>query len=96
MFNYGNLSVLRKSVGIDIIHQFFTDYINEIVGKSFKAHINSIYKKIWALIFIPSGDVLGNRNSNEITSLTFNYTVSDKGSRCKIKIIYKSINDNRP
>lgn len=45
---------------------------------------------------MPAGDVLGNRNSNEITSLTFNYTVSDKDSRCKIKIIYKSINDNRP
>ncbi len=26
---------------------------------------------------LPSGDVLGNRNTNEITSLSFNYTVSD-------------------
>ena len=26
---------------------------------------------------MPAGDVLGNRNSNEITSLSFNYTVSD-------------------
>ncbi len=26
---------------------------------------------------LPSGDVLGNRNTNEITSLSFNYTVSN-------------------
>ena len=26
---------------------------------------------------MPAGDVLGNRNSNEATSLSFNYTVSD-------------------
>ena len=37
---------------------------------------------------LPAGDVLGNRNTNEITSLSFNYTVSDQNdSRCKIKII---------
>ena len=33
---------------------------------------------------MPAGDVLGNRNSNEITSLTFNYTVSDY-RECTIK-----------